>query len=174
MAKDLVAIKVKIELNAAGHAKYPNFNNLPSVLAAGMDWSHYIDRHGSGWLYDADGHRDDTADSPVGMQWGMILVPQAFANEAVAAFPTLCSKLTKAEAETFYNDKHARDMDEEEVDVETLQKIKAKQDLGLDLTATDLRALDPKDKTRGVKTNRRKKFTTFSVDYGFNVTNHAQ
>jgi len=169
---DLVALRVKIGLDeSTGHAKYPNFNLLAVVLASGMDWSGYIDRHGSGWLYDCCGHEEEDAESPRGQQWGMILVPDAFATQAVAMFPTDCTRLTAAQAESFYDSKHARDFEEEEVDVQLLQKIKAKQDLGIALNQQERRAIDPRDEgVRGVRPNRRKRFSTFRQDRGFNVT----
>lgn len=169
MAKTLVPLKVKIELTTSGHAKYPTFNALACVVNSGMDWSQYIDVHGSGWLYDADGHQDDTPDSPAGQQWGLILVPQVFATQAIAAFPTTCSALTAAEATTFYENKHARDFPDEDIDEKVLSQIKVKQDLGLPLTTQQRRAIDPRDSERGIRPNRRKAFSTFKADRGFNV-----
>lgn len=136
-----------------------------------MDWSHYIDKNGSGWLYDAVGHQEEDAESPIGQQWSLVLVPEEFATQAVAAFPTLCSKLTTAQAKAFYEQRHARDVQDEEVDTEILQKIKAKQDLNIPLTQQERRAIDPRDNERGVRPNRRKYFDTYKTDRGFNVIN---
>lgn len=166
---DLTPLKVKIGKNDLGQARYPQFNNLPIVQAAGMDWSHYIDREGSGWLYDAEGHDDDSVDSPRGQQWGIMLVPAEFVRQAVLAFPQQCEAITAADAETFYNRKVARDEPEEEVDEVVLQKIRDKQALGLELTADELQAIDPMDTARGVRPNRRKRLTTFTKDRGINV-----
>ena len=56
----LVPLLVKITLGPNGHAKYPAFNTLAVVQASGLDWSKYIDVHGSGWLYDSVGHRESS------------------------------------------------------------------------------------------------------------------
>ena len=111
---NLVPIKVKIGLKDSGGAKYPKFNNL--AVTGAVDWSKYIDLHGSGWLYDCCGHQEAETGSPVGQQWGMILVPKVFADEAIAAFPNEVTKLTETQCESFYNDKHAKDFEDEEID----------------------------------------------------------
>ena len=49
MARDLVPIKVTIGTKVDGSADYPNFTNLASV---DIEWSRYVDVHGSGWLYE--------------------------------------------------------------------------------------------------------------------------
>ena len=57
-------------------------------------------------MYDkVSGHQEETADSPRGQQWGLLLVPDAFAQQAVTRFPAECSILTEAEAEAFYETK---------------------------------------------------------------------
>lgn len=102
---EVVAIVVKIGLGPKG-ATYPNFNSLPVVSETGLDWSHWIDRNGSGWLYDCCGHGDESEDSPVGTRLGMLLVSERFAEEAVAAFPSLVSLLDESAADDFYAKKH--------------------------------------------------------------------
>ncbi len=110
---ELTALKIKIELNTDGSAKYPNFNSLAVVSASGIDWSKYIDTQGLGWHYDkTSGHKEDSVDSPLGQQWGVLIVPEAFTLQAIAAFPTICSRLTEAELTTFHDDKaHAHESD---------------------------------------------------------------
>lgn len=162
----LVPVKIKIGLKPNGSALYPNFNVLPSV---DVDWSYYIDRHGSGWLYDCCGHKEEEAGSPAGQQWGMILVPQTFADEAVAAFPSDVTKLTEAEAEDFYDNKHARDFEDEDIDLKVVDAIRAKQALNLPLTAHQQDALDPDSNTRGIRKNPKKKFSTFKQERGITI-----
>lgn len=166
---DLVALKVKIGLANRG-ALYPAFNSLPTVASSGLDWSQYIDQFGSGWLYDCCGHKEEDAASPRGIQFGMILVPESFAVEAVTSFPNQCEILSPMQAERFYDDRHARDFDDEEIDERVLKAIKAKQDLGIALTQKQLDAIDPSKPERGIRANRRKKFTTFLADRGIHVT----
>lgn len=158
---DLVPIKVKIGLKENGQAKYPDFNQLAAT--GGVDWSFYIDANGSGWLYDCCGHKEAEANSPMGQQWGMILVPQAFADEAIATFPDEVMKLTEEECENFYNDKHARDLPDEDIDNNILEGIKLKQDLQQPLTAQQTKALDPDDDTPGVRKNKRKLWTDYKT-----------
>jgi hypothetical protein len=173
MSHEVAVLKIKILKNNQGFAAYPNFNTLASVISSGMDWSKYVDTFGSGWLYDVVGHDEETADSPRGQQWGMIMCPVEFVDEAVTAFPGLCTRMTEVQAEEFYRKQHARDVEDEEVDVEILDAIKRKKDLGIPLTPGQLRAIDPRDKTRGVRENRRKKFTNFKADRGFDVIDPA-
>jgi len=167
--KNLVPIKVKIGLNEAGQAKYPNFNSMQTVQNTGMDWSKYIDVHGSGWLYDECGHQDEDVDSPRGQQWGLVLVPKEFADEAVTRYPGDVTKLNETATQDFYDNKHAIEQPDEEIDNEVLQGIKLKQDLGQTLTKQQQDALDPNKEERGVRKNPNKKFVDFKTKRGFNI-----
>lgn len=167
---NLVPLKVKIGLTNDGAAKYPFFNTLTVVKDAGMDWSKYIDVHGSGWLYDCCGHKEeqmdgDEWDSPFGQQWGVILVPKDFADEAVIAFPNECEKVNEARVTTFYDDRHAKDFPEENVNEEALKVFETKESLGVTLTPTEeikkAKAIDPNDPEPGIRKNEKKKW----VDY---------
>lgn len=176
MARSLVALRVEIGLKPNGEADYPAFNTLASVQASGKDWAKYVDTDGDGWLYDAVGHREEDAGngadlpaSPFGMQWGVLLVPLAFANEAVAAFPTKCTKLTEAELETFFDQRIARDEPDEEIDEEVLHKIKAKDDLGIPRTREDEEALHRTHPRRGVTENHRKTLARFKAKKGITI-----
>ncbi len=148
------ALRVKIGIRQNKRAKYPDFNLLPVVISSGQDWSVYIDKEGSGWKYDrVSGHSDDTATSPRGQQWGLLLIPEQFAIEAVAQFPTLCQRITEAQTQKFYDEDHAVDFEDDEIDETILTKIKLKNDLGIRLTAADTNALDPTHKQPGVREN---------------------
>jgi hypothetical protein len=162
---DLVPIKVKIELQEKGRAKYPDFNSLPGGIRNNMDWSEYIDAYGSGWLYDCCGHKEeqmdgDEWDSPLGQQWGVILVPKNFADGAVIAFPNECEKIDDARCQVFYDTRHARDFPEENVNEEALKQFEVKERLGVTLTPEEetrkAKALDPNDPEPGIKKNERK------------------
>ena len=111
MARELAAIKINVGLRQNGHHDYPDFNRLASVVAAGMDWSYYVDAHGIGWHYDkVSGHKEEEPGSPYGMQWSVLIVPEQFALEAIAEFPTLITRMTEVECEAFYNDRaHAHE-----------------------------------------------------------------
>lgn len=172
MPRNLAALRVEIGLKPNGGADYPNFNSLAVVTASGKDWSKYVDTDGEGWLYDAVGHREEEAASPAspfGTQWGVLLVPKQFADEAVAAFPTKCTRLTEAQFTSFYDSRIARDEQEEEIDEEVLKKIKAKDDLGLPRTREDEESLHRTHPRRGVRENYRKTFSRFKAKRGITI-----
>ena len=152
--RKLTALKVKIGLKDSGQAKYPDFNQLQVVKDMNMDWAKYVDTHGLGWHYDkTSGHKDDTDDSPFGQQWGCLVVPAAFATQAVAMFPDDCEIIDDTAFGKFHDEKaHAHEPDEL-IDKTILDGIKVKQDLGLELTATQTKALDPEDDTPGIRMN---------------------
>ena len=170
MAKQLVPLKVKIGLGNDGAAKYPEFNTLSAVKNAGMDWSKYIDTHGLSWHYDnTSGHAETTADSPRGQQWGMLIIPKVFADEAIAAFPDECSKMTEAECQDFYDTKaHAHEPDEL-FDQQVLDGIKSKKDLGLALTPMQIKAADPNDSTPGIRKNENKFWADFKAKHSITI-----
>jgi hypothetical protein len=169
MARELVGLKVKIGLKKNGNADYPNFGTLLAVINSGMNWAKYVDIEGLGWHYDCCGHKEEGADSPLGQQWGLLIIPEAFANQAVAAFPTVCTKLTEAELEDFY-DNHAHvDDPDEDISSPILQNIKAKNDLGIALTAQQLKAIDPNDSTPGIRINRQKKWADYKQVVGVTI-----
>ena len=160
----LAALKVKIGIKLDGSALYPDFNSLPSVTG---DWSTWIDINGPGWLYDkVTGHQDDTIESPKGQQWGVILAPETFVDEVVAAFPETCARITEPELDAFYGAQIAPMEDavrRDEAVLSSLASLKqlAPNDVVLDVQIT--RALDPTNPAPGVQTNPRKDWATFKV-----------
>lgn len=180
---NLIPIKVKIGLKVEGGAKYPDFNALQVVQdyyglsgyptdahkREGKDWSKYIDVEGSGWLYDSIGHQEENVESPLGQQWGLILVPKKFADESISMFPNEVTKMTKVECITFYDTKHAVGFDDEEIDTDKLAKIEAKEKLGITLSKNDLDARNPSNDIRGIRKNWRKKWDDYKKKKGFNV-----
>lgn len=154
---DLVPIKVKIGLRPNGHADHPDWHRLP--LAQTDEPATHM-KHG--WQYDkTSGHAESTSDSPHGMQWGMVLVSELFAGQAVALYPELISIMTEAEATTFWDEKAHGHMDTERVDTEVLQGLKAERDLlvalerstvGVDQSISN--ALDPDHPARGKRRDK--------------------
>jgi hypothetical protein len=150
----LVPLKVEIGLKTNGHAKYPNFNLLQVVKDSGLDWCVYVDTYGTGWMYDnTSGHKDGNGHSSLGKQWGMLLVPQTFADQAILSFSSECTKLTDTEAGIFYESYVTVYNDSEIISSNILTDIKAKQDLGKELTPEQIKALDPNDPTPGICNN---------------------
>ena len=128
------------------------------MIRHGLDWSKYIDTYGTGWHYDCCGHQDVEAGSPSGQQWGMLLVPEDFADQAILLFPLVVSKMTEVEAKDFYDNKVTKKVSEEIINNEILQGIKLKQDMGIQLTADQLKAIDPNDDMPGIVKNKKKSF----------------
>lgn len=180
MAIAIVPIKVKIGLRPNGHADHPAWERLP-MIAAGLaamtaelgrpvtreEIDGEVRKHTVGsWHYDKSaGHQVNTPDSPYGMQWGMLLVSKAFADEAVMTFPGIVTILTQAECQTFWDTKAYSHVADEEFSIETLQGLKLYRDLLKDLKKADnalevlavdakiAKALDPLDPYPGVKKN---------------------
>ena len=173
---ELTALKVRINRDGNG-AVYPDFNQLLTVQAANLDWAHYVDIHGAGWHYDqTSGHDTDSVDSPRGQQWGMLLVPDAFATEAASAFPATCTVMTGVEAENFYNARAHINDPEERRDagiVESLEaELRAKIAIGdptADVTAKIRKALDPNDPAMGVRSNPNKTLASFRARTGTTI-----
>lgn len=166
---ELVPLKVKIGLRPNGHHDFPAFNELPSVVRGGIDWSTFIDRFG-GWHYDqVSGHDHEDVDSPKNNWNGMFLVPDDFAQAAVAKFTATCTILNEADAEKFYNERaHIRDPEIKE-DTTILQAIAAKAALGITQDQSDINALDPDHPTSGRRRNKKKTFVGFKTEQGFTV-----
>ncbi len=167
---DFKAIKVLIGTNTSGGALYPDFNTLASVKDSGMDWAHYVDRRGTGWHYDkCCAHQIDAVGSPMGVQYGMLLVPAEFANDALANFPATVQALTEAEVETFYNDHCHAHEGEENFAAPIIQAIAVKQSAGIALSATDKKALDSNDPTPGITKNPNKLWADHKALRGINI-----
>lgn len=169
---DLKAIKVTIGLKVADGRKsaaYPDFNNLAIVRDSGMDWAYYVDANGGGWHYDkCCAHAVDKPGSPMGTQFGMLLVPAMFSIQAVAAFPGVVQEIVEADAEAFYNvHAHAHELTEN-VNERVLAGINAKiAAIGKSaLTDTDKKALDPADPTPGINVNVNKTWAGYVADRG--------
>jgi hypothetical protein len=176
---DLVPLKVRIGLKADGMHKYPNFNSLPAVQSSGMEWSRYVDVVGTGWHYDkVSGHQEDTPDSPRGQQFGMLLVPQEFVDQAVLEFPNDCTELTEAEAQAFYESKVTIQQADVERDTEELTALNAERALRVargdaaGVTALDVeidKALNPNDPKRGVRKNETKRWADLKQTRGVTI-----
>jgi len=178
MPTPVVPIRVKIGLRPNGHADHPAWELLPMIAAevsasAARDLiDAAVRKHTVGsWHYDkSSGHTVETPESPRGMQWGMLLVSKAFADQAVVAFPALVTILTQAECQAFWDTKAYAHIADEDFNIETLQGLKLYRDLLKDLKKADnapevlavdakiAKALDPLDAYPGVKKNMLKQW----------------
>lgn len=172
MTRSVIPIKVKIGLRPNKHADHPDWYKLP--LAANEDPASHMF---FGWKYDkTSGHQEFSPDSPVGMQWGMVLVSPKFAKEAKEVFPDLITELTEAEAEIFWNTKAYAHVPENRADTNTLQGLQAelalRKELHLDtvpLKTKIAKALDPDDPEPGLKKNKDKNFTDAKQHLDFKI-----
>jgi hypothetical protein len=162
----------------AGHANYPNFNLVSSSTRKGLDWCKYIDVHGIGMQYDkASGHKVDSPHSPFGEQTCVIAVPADFADEALGLFPGVVTEMTETEFIEFYDEKAHAHEDDEKIDTDALNGLKARKDLmvdqGMNTTGIDTKiqkALDPNNQNeRGVRKNKDKKWADVMVNKGATV-----
>lgn len=129
------------------------------------------------WHYDKrSGHDDDDGvTSPLGTQRGVRLVTPAFAAAALAVFsgpPYNMRVLTEAEWETFYDNRVRGHMQDNRVDMEVLNALKAEFDLrtaaGLPTIAVRARiikALDPDDTEPGIRRDPLRRWATFKTTY---------
>lgn len=156
----LVPLKVKIALKTEKgrrvHA-YPPFNEIPAELRDNTDWCYFVDLYG-GWHYDCCGHDEDDEESPRGVWFGMLIVPEAFAIAAVEQWPEQCSILNEQQAEQFYEGRVTVNEPDVIEDLEVLQVIAAKRQAGIAEDESDRAALDPDNPKRGRRKNDRKRF----------------
>ncbi len=164
MTRTLAAVKVSIGLDGKGH-KYPEFNRLPIVQQSGIDWSYYVDQQGLSWHYDhCCGHKIATVESPFGMQFGVLMIPEDFAVQAVATFPEVVTRLSEAELKAFY-DTHGHGHENELlIDNDIVEGLQLIEGRGLKLTADQLKSLDPKDKKPGICKNPRRYWKDFKAE----------
>jgi len=167
---DLVPIKVLIGLKEKGYANYPDFNIISRIIRKNLDWSNYVDTYGLGWHYDKkSGHKEHTDDSPYGQQWGVLIIPKEFADEAIRLFPDKVIKMNEEELEIFY-DEHAHYHEpDEKIDEKVLNSINSKKEIGRELTENQKKALDPDDPTPGIVKNKKKKWKDFKNLVGVNI-----
>ncbi|MBT6504446.1 MAG: hypothetical protein HOK67_31625 [Deltaproteobacteria bacterium] len=178
MAREGVGIKVKIGLRANGHADHPNWGLLPMVKGGTTPESQQIVK----WKYDkTSGHDDDNGDdSPVGMQWGMMIVTEQFANEAVATFPPgIVTIMTEAEAEAFWDDKAHTHVSENQMNSQLLSDLNTELQLHINagsppstinaLKVKAKKALNPNDKEPGIKKHKHKKLADAKGHFGFTI-----
>ena len=151
------SIKVKIGLRPNGHADHPDWQKLPMAKTKNPDDEQIIK-----WKYDkTSGHEEVSEDSPRGMQWGMMVVSDQFATEAVAIFPELVTIMTEEEAEDFWDNKAHGHIPKYKVDQEALKGLKAelelKEIMKLDVVGVKKqieKALDPENNQMGLRKNK--------------------
>ncbi len=155
-----------------GKALYPDWSQT-SFRQANPNYK--IGKFG-GWHYDKCGHTKYDIDSPLGVQYGMLLVEEAFADEAAVLFPDLVTKLTAAETEDFWNNKAYAHLQDNVYDINVLNGLNVEYDmkvvLGQDTTniKTKLaKAIDPSDAEPGIIQNRSKVFALAMSDVGITI-----
>ena len=177
MKTNLVPIQVKLFRRANGEADWPDFNQIDSALRDSQPWSKFIDSKGTGWIY------DKISNLGTGAVHGTAttLIPEDFANAAVARFPNLVSIVDEATFELFYEQRALIRMPTEFLDTEVLQGIVARkqlEDLGeapppsQEIVDARVKCLDPSEQNyRGIRKNLKKKWKDAKSDY--QVTIHS-
>ena len=163
---ELIPLKVKIGLRPNGHADHPDWSRLPLALAD--DPARHMFH---GWQYDkTSGHAESTPDSPIGVQFGVVLVTAQFAREALTTFPALIEVLTEAQLETFWDDKARGHMPADRVDLEALDALNLERQLRVGigqpaaaLNARIARALDPDDPQPGKRKDHLRRWADAKV-----------
>lgn len=171
--KNLVPLKVKIGLRPNGHADHPNWYQLPLAFNGERPEDHMF----GGWHYDkSSGHRESSPDSPLGMQWGVMLVSQKLAQEALTIWPDKMSKISEAEFEDFWENRAYAHLTENKVDHQTLasynDELSLRTQMGQDTTELKKRlvkALDPNDPERGIRKNNMRHYADFKKDCGITI-----
>ncbi len=170
---DLKAIKVTIGtkvVEGRRQAAYPDFNQLQIVRDSKMDWAYWVDANGGGWHYDkCCAHAVERPGSPMGTQFGMLLVPAMFSIQAVSMFPGVVQEIVEADVEAFYNDHAHAHEPVESVNERIVNGIAAKGNAGVTLLAHDHAALDPDDPTPGININANKTWAAYKDDRGVNL-----
>ena len=171
---EMCAVKIKVGLKENGHAKYPDFNSDPQLveIMGGIDWSHYIDQYGGSVFYDKkSGHKDHNPEdnSPLGMQWCMILVPEEFCKRACEVFSDVCTHVSSEEFENFYDNRSTHKMPEIDIDEKILRVIEVKQKAGIALNQRELNALDENHEEPGITKNKMKKWTNACKQKGIKI-----
>jgi len=164
MKVDLVPIKVILKRRVNGEADWPDLNVIDSTIRQHKPWSKYIDAHGIGWLYDKIDNLGTGADNGT----ACTLVPEEFANAAVAKYPLLVSILSEADFEIFHDTRAMIRTPTEHLDTDILQGIVARkqlEDLGVapapsqEILDARAKCLDPSDRDhRGIRKNLKKKW----------------
>lgn len=167
-----VTIGLKIDEQGRRVHAFPPFNDMPADVRDEMDWSFFVDKYG-GWHYDkCCGHAEEDLDagSRRGFWLGMICVPKAFADSAVAQFAGTCQIMTEDEAKDFYDNRcHVHEPAVKE-DVKVLQSIAAKKVAGIELSDDDTNALDVDHPMSGRRKNKLKTWDGFKESRGITIT----
>jgi hypothetical protein len=178
-----VPIKVQIGLRPNGHADHPDWNTLPMVRNNGEKPE---DHMCGGWIYDKScGHAESRVDSPLGTQWGILIVSEQFADEAVATFSNITEITDEKELRDFIEGRCTAHMDEFRANADVLQSLKAERDLVVDMkkSNTELvdvnrriaKAMDVDDPTPGRTKTKGKKWTDMkserNIDLSIRVIN---
>ncbi len=175
MKSDLVPIQVKLYRRDNGEADWPNFNEIESSLRDDKPWSKFIDASGIGWLYDKVSNLGTGADYGT----ACTLIPEDFADAAVALFPLTVTILSEADFEIFHDERAMVRSPIEHLDTDVLQGIAARKQLedlnvapapSVAIVAARAKCLDPDDQDhRGIRKNLKKTWKDNKVELNVEV-----
>ncbi len=174
---DLVFIRVLIRSTPEKPMKYPDFGALDGDVRDNQNWAVFMDRWGGQHIDKKSKMKEADDVTPMGLQHCMYAVPAKFALAAVNMFPEEVSILSEVDAAAFYDDRAHAHEDENRMDENKINYIRAKYGVEgnifsadtKDWDAEDLKALDPEDITPGIVKNVNKKFAGFKASKDINV-----
>lgn len=155
-----------------GSHKYPDFGKLQIVMDTKVTkWAYYVMVHCPGaWYFDNKSPQHvDSQGSPFGTWYMVLLVSEEFAGQAVAMYPDLITVLTELDFEDFYNNRVAYNFPEQDIDTAIVNGIIAKQNVGGELTDSQLDAINENTNTPGIRPNKRKTWSAFKSYMGITI-----
>lgn len=168
--KRAVPILTAVKSTLDDKPKYPDWQLLP-LADKGSPLNEMYFR----WMFDKIGYRENTPESPYGIQWAIRLVSKKFAMQAVEVFSGDITILTEDELEEFWNTKITAHLPDQLHDHNELVALNARlnimKNLGEDQTEVRdriERALDPDNSALGVRKH------PFKAWKDFKKNNHIQ
>lgn len=154
-----------------GTLKYPDFDLLDCMSGFQCDpravnkWVPYLKLNGGTHLlnFESDMYTC-TVDSPIGEDEHLFIAPDAFVTEACERFPDICTELSDAEAQVWYDTKHGIIYPEYAINKDIVDSIKTKKDLGIPLTSSEMDAIDPNTKSKGISLNPKRSWALFKEE----------
>jgi len=163
MIMKVVPIKVKVGATLDNRPKFPDWQMLPLAEKKSPVEEMFFE-----WMFDKTGYKENTSDSPYGMQWAIRLVSERFAKQAAEAFPHEIFVLTEEELRKFWNEKITAHLPDQIHDADELVALNARLSLMklMEEDETEVReriekALDPDDLSLGVRKHPFKNWDDF-------------
>lgn len=159
----VVPIKVKVGITLNGQPKFPDWQLLSMAEKKSPREEMFFQ-----WMFDKIGYKENTPDSPYGIQWAIRLVSKKLAKQAAEIFPKEITILTEKQLEEFWETKITAHFSDQVHDHEELIALNARfsiiKQLGndeIEIRERIKKALDPDDPAVGVCRHPFKKWQDF-------------